>query len=132
MLDSSDVVIHVLDARDPLGTRCKPVVEYLRKEKAHKHLVYVLNKVDLVPTWVTVSPYLPFLLYTFFFLFPPHSSQGHTLMPTRMDRYESGRPRRFSRLVPRLLPLVLNWFFKKRIQAVIRFGYGEGSGSCGG
>ena len=58
MLDSSDVVIHVLDARDPLGTRCKPVVEYLRKEKAHKHLVYVLNKVDLVPTWVTVSIYL--------------------------------------------------------------------------
>ncbi|EIW68598.1 hypothetical protein TREMEDRAFT_31855 [Tremella mesenterica DSM 1558] len=53
VLDSSDVVIHVLDARDPLGTRCKPVVEYLRKEKAHKHLVYVLNKVDLVPTWVT-------------------------------------------------------------------------------
>jgi hypothetical protein len=51
VLDSSDVVIHVLDARDPLGTRCKPVVEYLRKEKAHKHLVYVLNKVDLVPTW---------------------------------------------------------------------------------
>lgn len=55
VLDSSDVVIHVLDARDPIGTRCKPVVEYLRKEKAHKHLVYVLNKVDLVPTWVTVS-----------------------------------------------------------------------------
>lgn len=73
VLDSSDVVIHVLDARDPLGTRCKPVVEYLRKEKAHKHLVYVLNKVDLVPTWVTVSPYLPFLLYTFFFFYFPHT-----------------------------------------------------------
>jgi len=58
VLDSSDVVIHVLDARDPMGTRCKPVVEYIRKEKAHKHLVYVLNKVDLVPTWVTVSPAL--------------------------------------------------------------------------
>jgi hypothetical protein len=55
VLDSSDVVIHVLDARDPLGTRCKPVVEFLRKEKAHKQLIYVLNKVDLVPTWVTVS-----------------------------------------------------------------------------
>ncbi|KAJ9115103.1 GTPase required for pre-60S ribosomal subunit nuclear export and maturation [Naganishia vaughanmartiniae] len=53
VLDSSDVVIHVLDARDPLGTRCKPVVDYLRKEKAHKQLIYVLNKVDLVPTWVT-------------------------------------------------------------------------------
>ena len=58
VLDSSDVVIHVLDARDPLGTRCKPVVEYLRKEKAHKHLVYVLNKVDLVPTWATVSQFV--------------------------------------------------------------------------
>lgn len=55
VLDSSDVVIHVLDARDPIGTRCKPVVEFLRKEKAHKQLIYVLNKVDLVPTWVTVS-----------------------------------------------------------------------------
>jgi hypothetical protein len=66
VLDSSDVVIHVLDARDPLGTRCKPVVEYLRKEKAHKHLVYVLNKVDLVPTWATVS-----LSVLFLFLFYP-------------------------------------------------------------
>ncbi|KAJ9104555.1 GTPase required for pre-60S ribosomal subunit nuclear export and maturation [Naganishia friedmannii] len=55
VLDSSDVVIHVLDARDPLGTRCKPVVDYLRKEKAHKQLIYVLNKVDLVPTWVTAD-----------------------------------------------------------------------------
>jgi len=53
VLDSSDVVIHVLDARDPLGTRCRPVVDFLRKEKSHKQLVYVLNKVDLVPTWVT-------------------------------------------------------------------------------
>jgi nuclear GTP-binding protein len=55
VLDSSDVVIHVIDARDPIGTRCRPVVDYLRREKGHKHLVYVLNKVDLVPTWVTVS-----------------------------------------------------------------------------
>lgn len=72
VLDSSDVVIHVLDARDPLGTRCKPVVEYLRKEKAHKHLVYVLNKVDLVPTWVTVSHSAPFLfIYIPLFFFSP-------------------------------------------------------------
>ncbi len=55
VLDSSDVIIHVLDARDPLGTRCRPVVDFLRKEKGHKQLIYVLNKVDLVPTWVTVS-----------------------------------------------------------------------------
>ena len=82
VLDSSDVVIHVLDARDPMGTRCKPVVEFLRKEKAHKQLIYVLNKVDLVPTWVTVSRALPFRLFLFFFPLynspceNPHSSQG--------------------------------------------------------
>lgn len=54
VIDSSDVVIHVLDARDPLGTRCRSVEEYMRKETPHKHLIYVLNKCDLVPTWVAV------------------------------------------------------------------------------
>ena len=54
VIDSSDVVIHVLDARDPLGTRCKSVEEFMRKEAPHKHLMYVLNKCDLVPTWVAV------------------------------------------------------------------------------
>jgi len=53
VLDCSDVVIQVLDVRDPLGTRSKRVEEYLAKDAKHKHLVLVLNKVDLVPTWVT-------------------------------------------------------------------------------
>jgi nuclear GTP-binding protein len=54
VIDSSDVVIHVLDARDPLGTRCESVEKYIKDECAHKHLIYVLNKCDLVPTWVAV------------------------------------------------------------------------------
>ncbi|KAI8908463.1 NUC091 domain-containing protein [Gorgonomyces haynaldii] len=53
VIDSSDVVIHVLDARDPMGTRCFNVERYLKKEHRHKHLIFVLNKVDLVPAWVT-------------------------------------------------------------------------------
>merc|ERR1711936_480958 len=53
VIDSSDVVLQVLDARDPLGTRSDYIEQYMKKEKAHKHLVLVLNKVDLVPTWVT-------------------------------------------------------------------------------
>ncbi|XP_068231006.1 uncharacterized protein Ns2 [Palaemon carinicauda] len=53
VIDSSDVVIQVLDARDPLGTRSRLVEKYLRTEVPHKHLVFVLNKVDLVPVWVT-------------------------------------------------------------------------------
>jgi nuclear GTP-binding protein len=54
VIDSSDVVLHVLDARDPLGTLCESVLEYMRKEKAHKQVVLVINKCDLVPNWVTV------------------------------------------------------------------------------
>ncbi|CAI4225741.1 unnamed protein product [Auanema sp. JU1783] len=53
VIDSSDVIIQVIDARNPQGTRCRHVEEFLRKERPHKHLVTVINKVDLVPTWVT-------------------------------------------------------------------------------
>ncbi|BGP47357.1 GTPase required for pre-60S ribosomal subunit nuclear export and maturation [Rhodotorula kratochvilovae] len=52
VIDSSDVILHVLDARDPMGTRCDSVEAYLAKEKKGKKVVYVLNKVDLVPGWV--------------------------------------------------------------------------------
>ena len=55
VIDSSDVLLHILDARDPLGTLCESVLEYMRKEKSHKQVVLVINKCDLVPNWVTVS-----------------------------------------------------------------------------
>jgi nuclear GTP-binding protein len=55
VIDSSDVVIHVLDGRDPEGTRCRSVERYIREEAPHKHLVFVLNKTDLVPTTIAVS-----------------------------------------------------------------------------
>ncbi|CAD0200904.1 unnamed protein product [Chrysodeixis includens] len=53
VVDSSDVLLQVLDARDPMGTRCPHVEKFLREEKKHKHLIFILNKVDLVPNWVT-------------------------------------------------------------------------------
>eukprot|EP00659_Diplonema_papillatum_P008476 gene8476-13075_t len=53
VIDSSDVILQVLDARDPMGTRSKYIENYLKTEKKFKHLVFILNKVDLVPTWVT-------------------------------------------------------------------------------
>jgi len=59
VIDSSDVVIHVLDARDPLGTRCRSVEKYIKEEAPHKHLIFILNKCDLVPTGVAVSSILP-------------------------------------------------------------------------
>lgn len=44
-----------------------------------------------------------------------------------MDRYESGRPRRFSRLIPRLFALVLSGFLE-RIQAMPVLGMVRGQG----
>lgn len=55
VIDSSDVILHILDARDPLGTICESVLDYIKKEKAHKQVVLIINKCDLVPNWVTVS-----------------------------------------------------------------------------
>jgi nuclear GTP-binding protein len=53
VIDSSDVILHVLDSRDPMGTKCVNVLKYLREEKRHKNVVFILNKCDLVPVWVT-------------------------------------------------------------------------------
>eukprot|EP01114_Cavostelium_apophysatum_P018823 TRINITY_DN590_c0_g1_i1.p1 TRINITY_DN590_c0_g1~~TRINITY_DN590_c0_g1_i1.p1 ORF type:complete len:656 (-),score=234.16 TRINITY_DN590_c0_g1_i1:175-2142(-) len=53
VIDSSDVIIQVLDARDPMGTRSKHIEENLKKDRRHKQLVFVLNKCDLIPTWAT-------------------------------------------------------------------------------
>lgn len=53
VVDSSDVLIYVLDARNPNGTRTRYLEEYIRKNCPHKHLIFVLNKCDLIPTSVT-------------------------------------------------------------------------------
>jgi nuclear GTP-binding protein len=52
VVDCSDVVLHVIDARDVPGTRCTMIERHIAKNAPHKHLVYVLNKIDLVPNWV--------------------------------------------------------------------------------
>ena len=51
VLDCSDVILHVIDARNVPGTRCTMVEKHI-KNAPHKHLVFVLNKIDLVPNWV--------------------------------------------------------------------------------
>ena len=49
VVDTADVVLQVLDARDPLGTRIHPSVEDTILSRVDKKLVLVLNKIDLVP-----------------------------------------------------------------------------------
>ena len=53
VLDSSDVVVQVIDARDPMGTRTMHIENHLKNNCPGKHLVLILNKCDLIPTSVT-------------------------------------------------------------------------------
>eukprot|EP00831_Metopus_contortus_P029558 TRINITY_DN24300_c0_g1_i1.p1 TRINITY_DN24300_c0_g1~~TRINITY_DN24300_c0_g1_i1.p1 ORF type:complete len:171 (-),score=25.84 TRINITY_DN24300_c0_g1_i1:77-589(-) len=53
VIDSSDIIVEILDARDPMGTRTRHVEEYIKKNCPHKHIVFILNKCDLVPTAIS-------------------------------------------------------------------------------
>jgi nuclear GTP-binding protein len=52
VVDCSDVILHIIDARNVPGTRCTMIERHIRDNAPHKHLVFVLNKIDLVPNWV--------------------------------------------------------------------------------
>ncbi|CAL0316278.1 unnamed protein product [Lupinus luteus] len=49
VIEASDVILEVLDARDPLGTRSVNMEKMVMSSGPDKHLVLLLNKIDLVP-----------------------------------------------------------------------------------
>ncbi len=53
VMDCSDVILQVVDARNVPGTRCEHIENHIKKNASHKHMVIVINKCDLVPNWVT-------------------------------------------------------------------------------
>lgn len=71
VVENSDVLLYVLDARDPDLTRSKALEENILTEfNGTKKLIYILNKVDLVPEnvlsiWMThlgsQFPVIPFM-----------------------------------------------------------------------
>lgn len=60
VIDSSDIILQVLDARDPMGTRVHPSIEETILSRYDKKMVLVLNKIDLIPK-DAVSGWLNFL-----------------------------------------------------------------------
>ncbi|KZT03079.1 P-loop containing nucleoside triphosphate hydrolase protein [Laetiporus sulphureus 93-53] len=70
VIDESDIVLMVLDARDPEGCRSRLVEEEVRRRESDgKRLIFVLNKIDLIPkenaqAWLRhlrhTTPTLPF------------------------------------------------------------------------
>ena len=68
VVDAADVILYVLDARDPNGTRSREVErQIMAAQEGDKRLILILNKIDLVPPnvlrgWlVYLRRYLPTL-----------------------------------------------------------------------
>jgi nuclear GTP-binding protein len=55
VIDNADVILQILDARDPVSTRMHPLQEESILSHADKRMVLVLNKIDLVPKTVVAS-----------------------------------------------------------------------------
>lgn len=43
------IILEVLDARDPIGCRCKDIEAKILGMTGEKKIILVLNKIDLVP-----------------------------------------------------------------------------------
>jgi nuclear GTP-binding protein len=57
VIEAADVIIQVLDARDPLGSRCKEVEKLVLKSGGLKRMVLLLNKIGQQAYF----PYVSFL-----------------------------------------------------------------------
>lgn len=47
VIEASDVILEVLDARDPMGCRCTQLEEAVLKHEGKKRLLFVLNKIGM-------------------------------------------------------------------------------------
>ncbi|XP_009980414.1 PREDICTED: guanine nucleotide-binding protein-like 3, partial [Tauraco erythrolophus] len=89
VIDASDVVLEVLDARDPMGCRCPQLEQAVTCSGGNKKLLLVLNKIDLVPK-ENLEKWLNYLKKEF----PTVAFKSATLMKDKtMVRQEQFRKR---------------------------------------
>ncbi|KIO27610.1 hypothetical protein M407DRAFT_232566 [Tulasnella calospora MUT 4182] len=100
VLETADVILQVLDARDPLGCRSKLVEEAVLRSGGDKKIILVLNKTDLVPK-ENVQAWLTYLRHSYPTIpFKSSTQQQRTNLSTSSSSLSS------SRGVPHLLHLL--------------------------
>jgi nuclear GTP-binding protein len=63
VIEASDVILEVLDARDPLGSRCIDMEKMVRKADPSKRIVLLLNKIGIVIFCYESYPYYVVFLH---------------------------------------------------------------------
>ena len=103
VLDSSDVVVQVLDARDPQGTRCAFLEQHLRRNARHKHLLLLLNKCDLVSflLYICCCVWCFFFFFFFFFFRVWRGSKATKSRASERERKKKNRAREQQLLLSR-------------------------------
>ncbi|KAL1137804.1 hypothetical protein AAG570_009500 [Ranatra chinensis] len=126
VVEAADVVLEVVDARDPLGTRCKQVEQAVLESSGNKRLVIVVNKADLVPRKV-LDDWLKYLRGSF----PTVPFKASTQMQTRkLGRKKLGKgPKGGDSLqvsscvgAELLMSLLANYCRNKGVKTAIRVG----------
>ncbi|KFV41532.1 Guanine nucleotide-binding protein-like 3, partial [Tyto alba] len=88
VIEASDVVLEVLDARDPMGCRCPQLEQAVTCSGGDKKLLLVLNKIDLVPK-ENLEKWLNYLKKEF----PTVAFKSATLMKDKTMHFTKRRAR---------------------------------------
>lgn len=81
VIATSDVILEVLDARDPLGTRCVNIEKRVRDSGTYKRHVLLLNKIGKFLDHL----FLPFSLLGIFFSLTNHLCFKFRSCPSRVS-----------------------------------------------
>ncbi len=54
IIENADILLEVLDARDPMGCRIKSIEQKFISANPERKIILILNKIDLVPPSVLV------------------------------------------------------------------------------